>query len=67
MNQKIAIAAIHGIGLAAPEWQDGTSSKFISGMSKPLISKFARYGYWKDDEVIEPIAKALVETWEAVN
>lgn len=23
--------------------------------------------YWKDDEVIEPIAEALVRTWEAVN
>ena len=23
--------------------------------------------YWKDDEVIDPIAQALVKTWEAVN
>lgn len=42
MNQKVAIAAIHGIGLANPEWQKETSSKFISGMVKPLISEFAR-------------------------
>jgi hypothetical protein len=60
MNQKIAIAAIHGIGLAAPEWQDDTSPKFISGMSKPLISEFARlrretFEEAKSKLVIKPI------------
>jgi hypothetical protein len=60
MNQKIAIAAIHGIGLADPEWKDETSPKFISGMSKPLISEFARLRRETFDEaksklVIKPI------------
>jgi pimeloyl-ACP methyl ester carboxylesterase len=60
MNQKIAIAAIHGIGLANPEWKDETSPKFVSGMSKPLISEFARLRRETFDEaksklVIKPI------------
>jgi len=42
MNQKIAIAVVHGIGLANREWQDPASKKFISGMAKPLVSEFAR-------------------------
>ena len=60
MSQKIAIAAIHGIGLANPEWKDETSPKFVSGMSKPLISEFARLRRETFDEaksklVIKPI------------
>lgn len=60
MSQKIAIAAIHGIGLADPEWQDEQSSKFLSGMSKPLINEFARLRKETFDEaksklVIKPI------------
>lgn len=42
MSQKIAIAAIHGIGLANREWGDETSKKFISGMPKLLIGEFAK-------------------------
>jgi hypothetical protein len=60
MTQKIAIAAIHGIGLANPEWEDESSPKFISGMSKPLISEFAKLRRETFDEaksklVIKPI------------
>ncbi len=60
MSQKIAIAAIHGIGLANSEWKEETSPKFISGMSKPLISEFARLRNETFDEaksklVIKPI------------
>jgi hypothetical protein len=77
MNQKIAIAAIHGIGLANPEWKDETSQKFISGMPKPLISEFARLRgetfeeaksklvikpiYWADvvQELSDPLSRRL--------
>lgn len=60
MTQKIAIAAIHGIGLANPEWKEETSPKFVSGMSKPLISEFARLRRETFDEaksklIIKPI------------
>ena len=60
MSQKIAIAAIHGIGLANPEWKDETSRKFISRMTKPLIGEFARirgetFEEAKSKLVIKPI------------
>ena len=60
MNQKIAIAIIHGIGLANSDWKEETSPKFVSGMSKPLISEFARlrgetFEEAKSKLVIKPI------------
>ncbi|AFY71547.1 hypothetical protein Pse7367_3307 [Thalassoporum mexicanum PCC 7367] len=42
MNQKIAIAAIHGIGMANPDFADPSSKKYISGMPAKLIKKFAQ-------------------------
>lgn len=60
MSQKIAIAAIHGIGEAKPKWKDETDKKFISGMTKPLISEFAQlrgetFEEAKSKLVIKPI------------
>ena len=60
MAQKLAIAVIHGIGLDDPKFQDETSSQFVGGMKKPLISEFARLRRETFDEaesklVIKPI------------
>ena len=65
MSQKIAIAVVHGIGLANSEWADKTSPQFISGMSKPLISEFARlrgetFEEAKSKLAIEPVYWANV-------
>lgn len=43
MSQKIAVAVIHGIGKASPEFKDKTNlEKFVGGIARKLKSQVAQ-------------------------
>lgn len=58
MPQKIAVAVIHGIGEANPEFKEEDSPKFTSGFAKKLKSEFAEV---LDEEVDTVDAKLVIE------